>query len=522
MKRFFTYLMLMCPFGLFAQGEMDALKMGETDILGTARYMSMGGAFGALGGDASSIGVNPAGLGIYRKSEISFTPSVMVNRNESETPGATTDDHRSTFNVNNFSTVFNFKGGGDVMKYSSFAFSYNRRTNFRRNMNAFYKDSPASISDYMTLRTNELGIRRADIGNKDYIFSGDIPYISDLAWQACMIDPIEDSDDCKQYKSFLNPGELTTANVWSKEKGGVNQFDFAYGGNIKDIVFFGASLGIYNINYRMESYYGEVYESGGYFRLKNTLRTYGCGVDFKFGTIVAPVDFLRLGFSFHTPTWFFLNDEAKFSADYDTGENRTGHIGTIRSAAEYDYRSPYSLVGSLAFVIGQKAIISADYEMSDYAKMEFDTPDDDRDYYHSSPDLYWKENELISKDFKKKHTLRVGAEYRVTKDWSIRLGYAYSTSPVKDALENDLDDSGKRANVIYTAGTTPAYSIPQDNMTYSGGFGYHKSFFFVDFAYALNLQKENYYMFFDKSNLMSPVKLTSKRHFAVCTLGFKF
>jgi len=89
-------------------------------------------------------------------------------------------------------------------------------------------------------------------------------------------------------------------------------------------------------------------------------------------------------------------------------------------------------------------------------------------------------------------------------------------------LENDLDENGKRANVIYTAGTTPAYSIPKDNMTFSGGFGYHKSFFFVDFAYALNCQKENYYMFFDKSNLMSPVKLTSKRHFAVCTLGFKF
>ena len=32
---------------MFAQGEMDAYKFSQYDLNGTARYLSMGGAFGA-------------------------------------------------------------------------------------------------------------------------------------------------------------------------------------------------------------------------------------------------------------------------------------------------------------------------------------------------------------------------------------------------------------------------------------------------------------------------------------------
>ncbi|MBP5135028.1 MAG: hypothetical protein ILP24_04620, partial [Paludibacteraceae bacterium] len=177
------------------------------------------------------------------------------------------------------------------------------------------------------------------------------------------------------------------------------------------------------------------------------------------------------------------------------------------------------IVGSLGFVIAQKAIISADYEMSDFSKMEFDSPDN---VYYNTVNPYMAENKLIAADFKKKHTVRLGAEYRVTDKFSVRLGYSYSSSPVKEELESATTDTGERANVIYTAGTTTAYSIPKENSYYTAGFGYKKNFFFIDFAYVLNCQRENYYMYFDKSGLMSPVNLETKRHFAVCTVGLRF
>lgn len=56
-----------------AQGVLDAYKFSQSDLNGTARYLGMGGAFGALGGDISVLSNNPAGLGIYRSSEVVTT-----------------------------------------------------------------------------------------------------------------------------------------------------------------------------------------------------------------------------------------------------------------------------------------------------------------------------------------------------------------------------------------------------------------------------------------------------------------
>ena len=64
---------------MFAQGEMDAYKFSQYDLNGTARYLSMGGAFGALGGDISAMRTNPAGLAIYRSSEIVTTVSLCAS-----------------------------------------------------------------------------------------------------------------------------------------------------------------------------------------------------------------------------------------------------------------------------------------------------------------------------------------------------------------------------------------------------------------------------------------------------------
>ena len=67
MKRYSLFLAtLVAAVSLQAQGVFDVMRYTGTDIMGTARYMSMAGAFGALGGDVSAVIDNPAGLGIYR------------------------------------------------------------------------------------------------------------------------------------------------------------------------------------------------------------------------------------------------------------------------------------------------------------------------------------------------------------------------------------------------------------------------------------------------------------------------
>ena len=49
----------------YGQGAIDAYRISQPDMKGTARFMGMGGAFSALGGDLSTLSQNPAGIGIY-------------------------------------------------------------------------------------------------------------------------------------------------------------------------------------------------------------------------------------------------------------------------------------------------------------------------------------------------------------------------------------------------------------------------------------------------------------------------
>ena len=64
-----TLGLLVAAAPISAQTVYDAAKITGKDLNGTARFVGMGGAMGALGGDISTIGTNPAGIGIYRSND---------------------------------------------------------------------------------------------------------------------------------------------------------------------------------------------------------------------------------------------------------------------------------------------------------------------------------------------------------------------------------------------------------------------------------------------------------------------
>ena len=74
-----------------AQTAVDALRYSRTIAGGTARYMALNGAFGAVGGDFTVLSTNPAGIGIYRSSEFTITPSIFTGGTQSTFMGNTTD-----------------------------------------------------------------------------------------------------------------------------------------------------------------------------------------------------------------------------------------------------------------------------------------------------------------------------------------------------------------------------------------------------------------------------------------------
>ena len=105
MKRFFFQLFLLCSSSLVlsAQNSADALRFSQFGIGGTARTIAIGGSIGALGADFSVISTNPAGLGAYRGSEFTMTPSLFLNNVDANLVDGGTNP--SGQNITNFNFV---------------------------------------------------------------------------------------------------------------------------------------------------------------------------------------------------------------------------------------------------------------------------------------------------------------------------------------------------------------------------------------------------------------------------------
>ena len=104
MKKFCKLLSsaILIPCLAMAQNEVDVLRYSQLTFGGTSRSVAMGGAFGALGADFSSLSINPAGIGLYRKSEVSLTPGFFTQKTISIYNGETNYDSKPNFYFGRF------------------------------------------------------------------------------------------------------------------------------------------------------------------------------------------------------------------------------------------------------------------------------------------------------------------------------------------------------------------------------------------------------------------------------------
>ena len=164
MKRNIISALLLCGCVGWAQAqitEFDAMTAAKTDLNGTARYMGMAGAFGALGGDVSAIKDNPAGLGIYRSSEVTATFGFRTQNTASNWNGSTDSDGRFKFTFDNVAAVTAFptwagRNGGSGLLQSNWSLSYNRLKSFNRRMRVGANGLGSSMTDYLAGFTNGL------------------------------------------------------------------------------------------------------------------------------------------------------------------------------------------------------------------------------------------------------------------------------------------------------------------------------------------------------------------------------
>jgi hypothetical protein len=272
----------------FAQEEFDGLKYSLQDINGSARYVAMSGAFGALGGDMSTLSMNPAGIAVYRSSELAISPFFSSNSAKSLFNQTESSNSKSKVLINNFGYVGSFRTYDEsAISNFNFGIAYNKIKDFNRDFYIVGK-SPSSLLDKISNDANN--------GGSD---------LTDYAYETWLINQNQTSG---LYESILNDGENTKKYMFMSENGAVNEWAFSLGTNYGHILYLGMTLGLQSINYEMSSVYNEDFDEGGGLELRNVLNTQGSGVSFKGGVIYRPVPELRLGFAYHSPTYYYMTD----------------------------------------------------------------------------------------------------------------------------------------------------------------------------------------------------------------------
>jgi hypothetical protein len=519
----------------FSQDFFDALRYSQTNYDGSARSVSMGSAFGALGGDFVSASINPAGLGLYRSGELTITPTLNINNSESNYLGTSTSDNKYKFNFNNISYVATIKTGAETgIVGLTFGVGYNRLKNFHSNIGIIGHGAQTTLLNYYTDYANSIG----DPAKFDNLYEG-------LAWQTYLIDV--DSDPAvlegKYYNDLANYNRYdindtngnylgygyepsgvkshTQKSIIAKS-GRIDEYLISMGFNVNHKIYFGASMGLLDLEYDERTSFSEIDDENlsEYFKdytQTTNLSHSGVGVNFKTGIIYRPIKSLRLGVAIHTPNFYNISysEDKRMVANYDQpiGNDTDGYKNqyeqTASNSYKFNFESPFKAIISAAYLFGDKGLVSIDYEYSNYASGKF------RDGYNYEYKYdYSNQNSDIQKVFQATGNLRVGGEFRLTNNFSLRGGVQLLGNPW---VKNYKPSDGISFDL---ANKNDSYR------TYSTGFGYRQQNFFVDFAYRLSqiqeASKVHELSVSDPLNGNNIASLNYLNNQATITFGFRF
>ncbi len=474
--------MVMLCVTAIAQSETDALRYSFYIPNGTARSNGMAGSFGALGADPSVIGFNPASMGVYKTTQISFSPSFKINNTESSYLGVKNRDFSANyFDIDEASFVQAIERKNDNigLTYFVWGFSYNQLNKFSENVAINAVNDNSSLTDWFAARAN--GTNYAALGDED-------PFYSHLAWETYLIDPADTTGS--SFKSaYGSYGENQSQRL--TKKGYIGEYNIAIAFNFSHKFYIGADLGIQDVNYRQtivtEESRSDVTTGPKSFSFEEYSHSSGSGVNFKLGIIYAPIDKMRIGVGIHTPTSLKMRDSYNTSCVTHIGDSTMSYYSPD-GEFEYNILSPFRANASICFIPTESLLINLDYDLANYNSIKMRS-----EIYDFS-----NETQNIIDNYRTGHCVKLGAEYRFGA-LNLRLGGAFYSSPYKKSAVNS------------------------DNYTWlaSAGVGFRTNHFFFDIAYSYMANSYVYYMY---EGLVSsdPSKIKFNRNQISLTLGFKW
>jgi len=509
-----TFAMTGICYAVSAQTITDALRYSTTNPTGSSRILATGGAAGSLGGDYSSMFINPAGVAFFKTSEAGFSLGFQNSSNTGTYLGTKGSDNRGNLYVNSAAFIFGGSKKNPNSKWENFSIGLGITRTNNYNDQVYYRgvNKESSFSDNYLIQLR--GVTDPNLLSTD----GQYAHGADLAYKTGLIGPhTTNGQPDGAWESIVPVTSGITQENTFLSKGSANEINLSVGGNYSDQFYIGGSLNIPQYHYESTRTFRETNTSStqsplNYYDVVEDLTTDGVGFNTKIGLIYRPVAPLRIGLTYVSPTWASFTDNYITSMVTDTKDfgvqtaNSTETNNGYSDESKYNVTTPMKGIASLSYVFRPaggdmtkpSGFITADYEYTNFSSMKMKMKNGGPNDQADSQTL----NQAIDNTYQAASNFRVGGELKLN-IFAIRAGFAYYGNPYKIS------------------------GIDGSRTYYTGGVGYRNRGLYLDLAlvYGSNTRQDQPYTVLpNQENVTSPKPADIKNNIAnvTATIGFKF
>ncbi len=453
-----------------------AQMVGQSQPIGSSRFLGLGGTHAALGGDLSNIASNPAGLGFYSRSEIGLGLEMRANNADAKYIDQSILDQTNRQGISYFGIVF---GGKELVNNirSTIGISYSIPRRFGLNFSLDAVNNASSLLDKFAEKANQNGETGESLNAQYDPNTNTANTFEGVAYQAYLLNPDENSDGAPFW--HWEEGKPARQRAYIQNSGQISQWSFSYGLNYLDKIYAGFGMNFLRLDAKNQIQWQEGYPSGrnvSGFTLEEYLRTRGSGVNFQGGLIVRPNANFQLGVNIQSPT-FYSDLYEEYTGGIDPtilsipvidnqgNENEIIQVNPIYLPNNQFYYSIYTPtkidLGAVIF-LKKKGFISANYGIQNFGKTRLET-----NYLNSGIDnsnFKNYQNGITQDTYQNLISYRFGAEYKITPRIALRGGYSYAGNVVNPNFDQ----------------------IDRSISQFSGGLGYRSSKFYIDATYLVN------------------------------------
>lgn len=514
-----------------AQETYENTKLVDKDLNGTARYVGMGGAMEALGADISTIGSNPAGIGMFRKSSANISFG-LVSQSGAE-DFSTANKTNASFDQAGF--VYAMRSGRN--SFVNFAFNYHKSRNFNQILSAAANHVDGASQNKLTYTKMRDGLLyNMDQGLYPNENGGSLitqNQLDNIYYNSLI--KYTDANNNTSYGYY----DATSYSFNRASKGYIGEYDFNISGNINDRVYLGVTFGLHDVHYNGYSEYTDYLASNvdniNSLTVADERVITGTGFDIKGGVIFRPVEYspFRIGIYASTPTWYDLT-----TSNY-TIVTDGSYKPSISESYSFKLYTPWTFGLSLGHTVGNFLALGATYEYADYGTMDTRVIDgsyyDDWGYQYDETSADKVMNRHTQETLKGVSTLKLGAELKPTDELAFRVGYNYVSPMYKTTGYKDgtLNSEGS-----YYASATD-YTNWKSTNRFTLGLGYQLGRLNLDVAYVYSQTNGEFHPFMDSyfdntnqnlpseakesfTNYADAVKVSNKQHKLLFTIGYRF